>query len=233
MRTSHRCRESGKASTGCIIAAVAAGVLGIGAIVAVGVLGLGVYMVGSSTPSGPSTSGTPANPSSSSGGKSFERPAPTAPQSAAVSGGKSVVWSDQGIGFTVPQQWTKQMEEKTTWSWSGPGFGAHLIVSISPMGNDFPTETSLEAFHGQAAQRMTQGEVREVKRLELDGVKGIQFYESTPSNSTDPQRLQWLGYRNYLGQTQMINIILSTKGSDAAKFEDTLHGILYSAKIPH
>jgi hypothetical protein len=80
---------------------------------------------------------------------------------------------------------------------------------------------------------MTNGEVREVKRVQLDGVKGVQFYEDTPSNTNDPQRLQWLGYRNYLGQTQMINIILSTKGSEASNFEDTLYGILYSAKIPH
>jgi hypothetical protein len=231
----HARRDAGKASTGCIIAAAVAGVLGvIVVVVAIGVLGFGFYYAGSSPSSSASpTAGSPSKAPSSSGGSAYEKPSPTPAQSASVASGKSFVWSDQGLGFTVPEQWTKQTEDKNTLSWSGPGYGAHLIVSISPMGNDFPVDTSLDAYYSQATQRMTSGEVRQVKRLDLDGVKGIQFYEDTPSSRDDPQRLQWLGYRNYLGQTQMINIILSTKGSEASKYEDTLYGILYSTKIPH
>ncbi len=241
MNSSLGTREAGKASTGCIIAAVVAGVLVVvGAVVAIGVLGFGFYYASSQAPSSnapsnrPATSGPSASsPSSSSGDKTYETPDPTPEQSNTVADGQTIVWSDQGIGFMVPPKWTKQMEEKTTYSWSAPGYGAHLIVSVSPMGNDFPTDASVDAFYQQAMQRMTNGEVREVKRMELDGLKGVQFYEDTPSNKDDPQRLQWLGYRNYLGQTQMVNITLSSKGSEAEKYEDTLYGILFSATIPH
>jgi hypothetical protein len=228
-------REAGKASTGCIVAAAVGGlVVVVGGIALAVLLGAGVY-IWNTTPGGPTATGSPAGggaPAAGSSG-SFEKPAPTASQLAAVEGGQTVTWSGQGLSFSLPPKWTKQMEEKTSYSWSAPGYGAHLIVSIAPMSSDFPTATSLEAYFDQATQRLKNGEVRQVKRMELDGVQGIQFYEDTPADKDDSQRLQWIGYRDYLGQTQMINIILATKGTDAAKFEDTLYGILFSTKIPH
>jgi hypothetical protein len=236
MRDSRRNREAGKVSTGCIIAIVAAVVLGIVVVlVAVFALGLGVYIWGAAAPKsgspGSPTAGSPSKPSSA--GKAYESPEPTPAQSGSVAGGKSIVWTDQGLQFTVPQSWTKQTEEKTTLTWSAPGYRGFLIVSVSPLGNDFPVDTSLDAFYTQALQQQQSGEVRVVKRVALDGVNGIMFYENAPSNPDDVQRLQWLGYRNYLGQTEMVSIMITSKGKDAAQLEDTAYGILYSTKIPH
>jgi len=53
----------------------------------------------------------------------------------------------------------------------GSGDGAFLIVSISSMASDFPTDISLKAFHEGAKVREKNGQVDELKWLQLDGVK--------------------------------------------------------------
>jgi hypothetical protein len=54
------------------------------------------------------------------------------------------------------------------------------------------------------------------------------FRESAPEDAESPQRLQWIGYRTYKGQKQMLNIMLASRGKDFARHEDALYGILYS-----
>ena len=67
--------------------------------------------------------------------------------------------------------------------------------------------------------------------LKLDGVKGVMFREAAPETSDSPQRLQWMGYRNYKGQTQLVNIMLSSEGKYFTQNEDAMYGILYSTKM--
>src|SRR5918912_1095002 len=125
--------------------------------------------------------------------------------------------------------------ETTNFNWKSPGTwdAAFLIANISAMSDDFPTETSLKAFYDGAKTRSKNGEVDELRWLELDGVKGVQFRESAPEKQDDPRRLQWITYRKYAGQTQMVNLILSTRGQDFARHQDTLYAILYSTKLVH
>jgi hypothetical protein len=40
-----------------------------------------------------------------------------------------------------------------------------------------------------------------------------------------------MAYRKYAGQTQLINIILSSNGQTFPKVQDALYGVLYSTKI--
>ena len=54
------------------------------------------------------------------------------------------------------------------------------------------------------------------------------FRETSPEDEEGAQRLQWIGFRDYKGQKQMINIMLATRGKDFARHEDTMYGILYS-----
>ena len=171
--------------------------------------------------------------SSGSTGAAAERPAPTAAQTAALAGGQSVNWDKQGITLTLPPKWSKQTDELKSFVYSAPGFGASLNINISTMAEDFPTDISINAFYDQAKTRAKNGEVDEVKWLEIDGLKGVEFRESNPEKPDGFRRLQWLAYRKYAGQVQMVNLMLATTGKDFPKYEDAMYGILYSTKIVH
>ncbi len=225
-------------SKGCIIGIVAAVILAVGgAILLIAVAG-GVYFFKQSDPTytnNNSSGGTATSPSSSSSADddSVEGASPTAAQSAAVAGGQSATWEQQEISWTVPQRWSKQTADSQTFLWRSPGTSdaANLIVSISAMNADFPTDASINAFYQGAETRKQNGEVNELRWLKIDGVKGVQFRESAPESADNPQRLQWLGYRDYKGQKQFVNIMLAARGKDFARHEDALYGILYSTKL--
>lgn len=178
----------------------------------------------SSTASSNSSSGNKA-------GEPVEKANPTAAQTAALAGGQTVKWEQQGITWTLPANWRKVTVETNSFDYGTPP--TFIIVSISAMGDDFPTETSLNAFYQQAQTRKKNGEVDELKWLELDGVKGVQFRESNPAKPDDVRRLQWMAYRKYAGQNQLVNIILSSTGKTFPQVQDALYGVLYSTKIVH
>jgi len=177
--------------------------------------------------------------SSSGSNASSERTAehgqPTAEQTAALAGGQEVKWDRQGMSWTVPPKWTEQTNESKQFVWRSPGGSdaASLIVRISPMQEDFPAESSIQAEYAQATSRAKNGEVDEVKWVEIDGLKGVQFREANPEKPDDSRRLQWLAYRKYLGQLQGINLMLATEGKAFDKHKNEMYGILYSTKISH
>lgn len=176
---------------------------------------------------------------SSSGGVSEneakpDRAEPTAAQSAAISGGSEAKWERQGMSFTVPPGWTETQQESKSFSWRSPGEGAaSLIVSISPMSEEFPIDASYKAYFEGAKTRAKNGEVDELKWVEIDGLKGVQFREANPEQGDDHRRLQWLAYRKYTGQVQMVNVMLASEGKDFERHKDAMYGILYSMKITH
>ena len=178
-------------------------------------------------------SNSSSSSNSSTGGETVEKPNPTSAQTAAISGGQSATWVQEGMNWTMPAKWTQQQEpDSKSFMWSG-GDTAFMNVSISPMGADFPTDVSLNAFYKGAQDRKKNGEVDELRWLELDGLKGVQFRESKPEHPDDIRRLQWLTYRKYAGQTQMVNLMLSAQGTSFDKRADEFYGILYSTKITH
>jgi hypothetical protein len=169
------------------------------------------------------------------GGQEVEHAAPSASQLAALEGGQEVKWDEQGMTWTVPKDWKKMSVETKSLLWSSRSGGdlGSLIVNISPMGEDFPTDVSLKAFYDGAVTRKKNGEVDEVRWLELDGVKGVAFREAVPEGKDDARRLQWLTYRKFAGQTQMVNLMLATAGRSFEKYQDTFYAILYSTKLVH
>lgn len=183
-----------------------------------------------------SSSGSGSN---SSGGVSDnaaqpERAQPTAAQTAALSGGPEARWDRQGMSFTVPPGWTETQVDSKNLTWRSPGEGAaSLIVSISPMADEFPVDASIQAFFDGAKTRAQHGEVDELKWVEIDGLKGVQFREANPEQSDGHRRLQWLAYRKYTGQVQMVNVMLASEGKDFERHKDAMYGILYSLKIAH
>jgi hypothetical protein len=181
-----------------------------------------------------SSSGSNAG-SSASGDVTAEHGQPTASQTAALAGGQEAKWDRQGMSWTVPAKWTEQENESKSFTWRSPGGGdaASLIVSISPMDENFPADKAIEATYEQARSRAKNGEVDEVKWVEIDGLKGVQFREANPEKPDGIRRLQWEAYRKYLGQLQMINLMLATQGKDFDRHKDAMYGILYSTKVAH
>jgi hypothetical protein len=225
-------------SKGCIIGLVVAGLAVVVGIVVVIAAAGGLYwfsrqaanLNASGANASRTSSGTTAGTTSGDGA---DAPEPTAAQSAAVAGGQSAVWEQQEISWTVPQRWAKTAVSSQSLLWRSPGTwdAASLIGSISPMSADFPADISINAFYQQAQTRKANGEVNEVRWLSLGGVRGVMFRESAPEDDDSPQRLQWMAYRTYKGQTQLVNIILAARGKDFARHEDALYGILYSTKL--
>lgn len=183
----------------------------------------------SSSNSGPTASG------GGSSSKSAEHGQATSQQTAALAGGQQIKWDRQGMSFTVPSKWTEVESESKSFVWRSPGGGdaATLNVNISPMDDTFPTEASIQAFYDGAKTRAKNGEVDELKWVEIDGLTGVQFREANPEKPDDFRRLQWLAYRKYLGQVQMINLMLATTGKGYDEHKDAMYGILYSTKITH
>ena len=172
--------------------------------------------------------------SSDSGGDA-EKATQTAAQTQALAGGTTANWENQGMSWTVPPNWKESSKESKMLLWRSPGGGdaANLIVSISPMDESFPTDVSIKAFYDGAMTRFKNHEVDEIKWLEIDGLKGVQFRESDPETPDGIRRMQWLAYRKYAGQVQMVNVMLSTSGKDFLRHQDAMYGVLYSTKIAH
>jgi hypothetical protein len=72
-----------------------------------------------------------------------------------------------------------------------------------------------------------------VKWVEIDGLKGVQFREANPEKPDDSRRLQWMAYRKYTGQVQLINLMLATEGKAFNQHKNAMYGILYSMKVVH
>jgi hypothetical protein len=166
---------------------------------------------------------------------SAEKAQPTEAQTAALAGGQTIKWDQQGMSWTAPPKWTESSSESKMLVWRSPGSwdAASMIVNISPMDESFPTDASIQAFYDGAKTRSKNGEIDELKWLEIDGLKGIEFREANPEKPDGIRRLQWMAYRKYAGQVQLVNLILSSSGKGFPKHQDEMYGVLYSTKIVH
>ena len=179
-------------------------------------------------------SSEPGKTASGDSGK-VERANPTAAQTEALAGGQTIKWDQQGMSWTAPAKWMEADKESKMLVWRSPGSSdaASLIVNISPMDESFPTDVSIQAFYDGAKTRSKNGEVDELKWMEINGLKGVQFREANPEKPDGIRRLQWMAYRKYAGQVQLVNLILSSSGSGFPKHQDEMYGVLYSMKIVH
>jgi len=169
-------------------------------------------------------------PSKTSSG-SVETPKPTAAQQAIIDGGTETTWDAQGISWRLPSGWKKMQVLKENLNYGSPATG-FLIASISVMPNDFPSDSSIDAEYTSALQLLKQGKYENVRWLEIDGVKGVEWVEAMPEIRYGARRHQWIAFRNYQGQNQQLNIMLSTDGDKFDKHRDEFAAIMYSMKIP-
>jgi hypothetical protein len=173
--------------------------------------------------------------STSSDSANVEKANPTAAQTEALAGGQPIKWDQQGMSWTAPPKWTETSNESKMLVWRSTGSwdAASLIVNISPMDESFQSDVSIKAFYDGAKTRSKNGEVDELKWMEIDGLKGVQFREANPEKPDGIRRLQWMAYRKYAGQVQLVNLILSSSGKGFPKHQDEMYGVLYSMKIVH
>jgi hypothetical protein len=142
-----------------------------------------------------------------------------------------VKWDEQGIAWKLPSGWPKMEVRKESLNYGSPANG-FLIASISVMPSSFPSEASIDATYTSSLEQLKQGKYESARWLEIDGVKGVEWVEAMPEDKDGPRRHQWIGFRNYQGQNQQLNIMVSTKGSNFDKQRDTFAAIMYSMKIP-
>lgn len=176
-----------------------------------------------------SNSGT--SPKASTGSDSVETPNPTAAQQAIIDSGMETTWDAQGISWKLPPGFKKMSVMKESFNYGSPGTG-FLIASISVMPDNFPADSSIEAYYSQALEQLKQGKYESVRWLEIDGVKGVEWVEAMPEVRDGPRRHQWIAYRRYLGQNQNLNVMVSTDGDKFDKQRDTFAAVMYSMKIP-
>jgi hypothetical protein len=173
--------------------------------------------------------------SSSGSGDAVEKAHPSAAETAALAGGQEIKWEQQGISWTVPPKWTKSSDDKHSLLWRSPGGdeAANLIGTVSTMSDDFPVDASLKAEYEASQQRMKHGELDQLRWLEIDGVKGMQFRESNPEKPDGLRRMQWIAFRKFAGEVQQVNIMLSSNGKGFPGHQDEMNGVLYSMKLAH
>ena len=180
----------------------------------------------SNSNSSSSSSGTTVN------GEPVEKANPTAAQSAAIANGQPVKWDQQGITLTLPRNWSKAEVRNEALTYDGGG--AHLSISISVMPQmEKLVDISSKAMYDAAKTQQKIGKYDEAKWLEIDGLRGVEFRESKQEMAGDIRRLEWQAYRTYAGNTQLVQMILSTNSGDFSKHDDELYGILYSTKLVH
>jgi len=170
--------------------------------------------------------------SSSAGGDEVEKPQPTAAQQSIIANGQPVTWDQQGISWTLPANWKKIDVRNESLSYSGDGAFLTVAISVMPQMESL-VDTSIKAMHEGAKTQQKIGKYDEVKWLELDGVRGVEFRESKQEMAGDIRRLEWQGYRKFGGNTQLVTMILSSDSGNFPKHEDELYAIMYSSKIVH
>lgn len=194
-----------------------------------------VFVVAACNLSSKLRSGNNSNSSTSSetvDGEPVEKANPTAAQTAAIANGQPAKWDQQGITWTLPPNWNKLDVRNESLSYGGGGAFLSVNVSVMPQMEKL-MDISIKAMYRAAKTNQTIGKNDEVKWLELDGVRGVEFRESKQEMAGDIRRLEWQAYRTYAGNTQLVTMILSTNSGDFAKHEDELYGILYSTKVVH
>jgi hypothetical protein len=167
---------------------------------------------------------------SDSGGSGAEKPVLTAQQQSIQDSAIETKWDEQGISWKLPAGWPKMQVMKESLNYGSPANG-FLIASISIMPSSFPSDSSIEATYTQALEMLKQGKYESARWLEVDGVKGVEWVEAMPEIKDGPRRHQWIAFRNYQGQNQQLNIMVSTDGNKFDRQRDTFAAIMYSMKI--
>ena len=159
-----------------------------------------------------------------------DTPVLTSAQQEIQDASEEVDWPDQGIKWKLPKGWNKMDVKKESFNYGSPATG-FLIGTISVMPASFPSDVSLKATYDSSLEQLKNGKYESARYLEIDGIKGVEWVEAMPEETDSPRRHQWIAFRNYQGQNQQLNMMLSTNGDKFNDKKDTFAAIMYSMSI--
>ncbi len=207
-------------------------ILGFGVLAfALAFCGIGDRLEGLTGDSGSNSGSSSNSTATTKDDPKAEKAEMTSAQQSISDGATEVKWDNQGMSWKLPKGWNKMDVRKESFNYGSPAVG-FLIGSISVMPSSFPSDSSIEATYTSSLEQLKQGKYEKVRWLEIDGVKGVEWVEAMPEDKDGARRHQWIAFRNYQGQNQQLNIMVSTKGSNFDKQRDTFAAIMYSMKIP-
>jgi hypothetical protein len=186
-------------------------------------------LTGGGSSTGSNSSSSNAGSGSSDSSPAAEKPTLTASQQSIQNASSEVNWAEQNISFKLPSGWPKMDVKKESFNYGSPANG-FLIASISVMPDSFPADVSIKATYDSALEQLKQGNYENVRWLEIDGVKGVEWTEALKEKD-GIRRHQWIAFRRFQGQNQQLNVMVSTNGEKFDKQKDTFAAIMYSMKI--
>ena len=186
-------------------------------------------LTGGGTSTGSNSTSSNAGSGSGDSSPAAEKPTLTASQQSIQNASSEVNWAEQNISFKLPSGWPKMDVKKESFNYGSPANG-FLIASISVMPDSFPADVSIKATYDSALEQLKQGNYENVRWLEIDGVKGVEWTEALKEKD-GIRRHQWIAFRRFQGQNQQLNVMVSTNGEKFDKQKDTFAAIMYSMKI--
>jgi len=186
-------------------------------------------LTGGGSSTGSNSASSNAGSGSSDSSPAAEKPTLTASQQSIQNASNEVNWAEQNISFKLPSGWPKMDVKKESFNYGSPANG-FLIASISVMPDSFPADVSIKATYDSALEQLKQGNYENVRWLEIDGVKGVEWTEALKEKD-GIRRHQWIAFRRFQGQNQQLNVMVSTNGEKFDKQKDTFAAIMYSMKI--
>ena len=159
-----------------------------------------------------------------------EKAVMTPAQQTIADAGAETKWDEQAISWKLPKRWKKIKVVERLFKY-GQSEDTFIYATVLDLAPGFDSEASLKSAYDGAVAKVEAGEYEKVRVLEIDGVRGVEWIETMPSDPNGPRRHQWVAFRKHNGKTQQMNVILAAKGPDFDKHRDEFAAAMYSIKI--
>lgn len=153
----------------------------------------------------------------------------TAKQKKIIANGKELDWKVNGLSWKIPKDSNKLLERDMILTYRSPS-SVTLVASVTPSQSYDRAVSIIKGHYEQAVINEKNNLVEQVRYLELDGIKGIEFIEKIPNND-GWQRHQWIAYREFNKQPQIISVMCGTEVADFENNKDICAATLYSIKV--
>lgn len=158
-----------------------------------------------------------------------EPPKLTAKQKKIIDRGKELDWKVNGLNWRIPQDSNKLLERDTILTYRSPS-SVTFVASVTPSQSYDKAVSIIKGHYEQALANEKNSLVEQVRYLEIDGIKGVEFIEKVPNND-GWQRHHWIAYREFNKLPQVIAVMCGTKVAAFENNKDVCAATLYSMKV--
>ena len=141
--------------------------------------------------------------------------------------GQTFLWEEQDISFTVPVNWRLDKTSAEYFQLKGPD-DLYLSCSILRRDKDFPMEEQLKYEYDTEVEQGTPE--KDVRYLELDGVKGIHSRSFVPVEGVPYSFLGWHTFRKHGGEVQLVDVSIGGPANIFKRAESELYRTLHSLR---